>query len=151
MIRFWDSSGIVSLVVRQRHTRAAEALLADGAGIAVWWATPVECSSALARLMRERALDSKGGENASRRLQEISDYWIEIEPSTSLRELAQAMVTRYPIKAADGLQLAAARIFADPAAPPIDFVTFDERLGMAAQREGFRACGASREDVDQIG
>ena len=142
MIRFWDSSGIISLVVRQRHTRAAEGLLADGAGIAVWWATPVECSSALARLARERALDSRGADHASRRLQEISDYWIEIEPSTALRELAQAMVTRYPIKAADGLQLAAARTFSDRAAPPIDFVTFDERLGAVAQQEGFRARGA---------
>jgi predicted nucleic acid-binding protein len=139
--RFWDSSGIVSLVVRQRHTGTAESLLDDGSRIAAWWATPVECGSALARLFRDGHLGAEDIHAASRRLHEISRHWIEIEPNESLREMAQALVRRHPIRAADALQLAAAMSYSERAAAAPEFVTFDQRVGSAAQHEGFRTRG----------
>ncbi len=141
MTRFWDSSGVVSLVVRQRHTDTAESLLSDDSRIAAWWATPVECESALARLFRDGNLGADEMRTASRRLHEISRHWIEIEPHEALRDMAQALVLRHPIRAADALQLAAAMAYSEGAATAPEFVTFDQRLGAAAQQEGFRTRG----------
>lgn len=128
-------------MIRQQRTRMAERLLADGAGIAVWWATPVECASAVARLLRERVLDAAGAHGASSRLHEISRHWIEIEPSASLRRLACALAPRHAIRAADALQLAAARVWSGESTAAAEFVTFDERLRAAAQDEGFTVRG----------
>lgn len=141
MIRFWDSSGVVSLLVRQRHTDVAESLLNDDSRIAAWWATPIECGSALARLLRDGHLGAQEVHAASARLHEIARHWIEIEPSESLREIAQTLVLRHPVRAADALQLAAAMTYAEGAGSAPEFVTFDRRLGSAAQHEGFRTRG----------
>lgn len=141
MTRFWDSSGIVSLLVRQRRTDAAESLLSDDSRIAAWWATPVECGSALARLLRDRHLDAEPVHVASRRLHEISRQWIEIEPTESLRDIAQTLALRHSIRAADALQLAAAMTYSEGLTSAPEFVTFDARLGSAAQHEGFRTRG----------
>jgi len=53
---FWDSSALVPLCVRQGITPRAIALykLYDAV---VWWATPVEIASALARLVRMKQLE----------------------------------------------------------------------------------------------
>lgn len=142
MTRFWDSSGIVLLVVRQRHTRAAETWLSGHTDIVVWWATPVECASALARLMREHRLTPAEANAAARRLRGIAENWVEVEPTEALRDAAKGLVTRHAISAADALQLAAAMAFAGTSARDVDFVTFDGRLGAAARREGFNALGA---------
>lgn len=141
MTRFWDSSGIVSLIVRQRHTESAESLLGDDSRIAAWWATPVECGSAVARLLRDGHLGPDEAHIAGMRLHEISRHWIEIEPNTAVRDIAQALVLRHPIRAADALQLAAAMTYSAGAASAPEFVTFDQRLGSAAQHEGFRTRG----------
>jgi predicted nucleic acid-binding protein len=78
---------------------------------------------------------------ASRRLHEISRRWIEIEPTEALRDIAQTLVLRHAIRAADALQLAAAMTYSEGLASLPEFVTFDARLGAAAQQEGFRTRG----------
>jgi hypothetical protein len=123
--------------VRQRYTGAAESFVADGAAMVVWWGTPVECASALARLARDGHLQSREAGKATRRLREMADRWIEVEPSESLRGLAQTLVSRHSINAADGFQLAAAITFSGADERDVDFVTFDGQLASAARREGF--------------
>jgi hypothetical protein len=54
---FWDASALVSLCVRQGMTPRAIASYKNYDAV-VWWATPVEIASALARLMRMKQLDS---------------------------------------------------------------------------------------------
>jgi predicted nucleic acid-binding protein len=139
--RFWDSSGIVSLIVRERRSGVAKAWVAEPWGIVVWWTTPVECASALARLVRDRKLEPADVPAAALRLKQIADRWVEVEPSADVRETAQALVGRYPIRAADALQLAAARTYSGANASAVEFVTFDTRLGNAAREEGFRVLG----------
>ena len=53
---FWDTSALVPLCVRQGITPQAIALykLHD---LVIWWATPVEIASALARLVRMKQLE----------------------------------------------------------------------------------------------
>lgn len=44
---FWDSSAIVPLLVTEPRSPAIERLLAGDDQPVIWWATPVECPSAL--------------------------------------------------------------------------------------------------------
>lgn len=53
-------------------------------------------------------------------------------------ELAHRLLRVHPLRAADALQLAAATIAAERRPPTLTFVTLDDRLRAAADREGFR-------------
>jgi uncharacterized protein with PIN domain len=53
---FWDSSALVPLLAREASTPAIQALYAEDTEVVVWWATPVECASAVARLERDESL-----------------------------------------------------------------------------------------------
>ena len=69
-------------------------------------------------------------------LEMLRDSWFEIQPGDAVREQALRLLRLHPLRAADALQLAAALEWAG--SPPAgSFVTFDDRLGEAAQREGF--------------
>jgi hypothetical protein len=52
-MRFWDSSAIVPLLVREPASDAITSEYEHEPDMLVWWATPIECVSALARLERE--------------------------------------------------------------------------------------------------
>ena len=56
-LAFWDASALVPLCVGQTTTPRAIALYKSYEAV-IWWATPVEIASALARLMRMKQLDS---------------------------------------------------------------------------------------------
>ena len=76
----------------------------------VWWATPVECVSALQRLVREGGLDASGYADAITRLRELEQHWHEIEPTMQVRQQAERLLRLHPLRAMDALQLAAAII-----------------------------------------
>src|SRR3972149_3377778 len=52
VVRFWDSSALIPLVVAERGTALAERLLRDDPAVVVWTLTRVELLSALARRRR---------------------------------------------------------------------------------------------------
>ncbi len=141
-MRFWDSSAVVSLLVAEPGTRATQTLLREDPGIVVWWATPVECASAIARLEREGALDEEAAATALDRLNRLASAWHEIEATDLLRETAVRCLRVHPLRAADALQLAAAIVAAQGRPSTLEVVTRDERLAGALRREGFRVIGA---------
>lgn len=49
-MRFWDSSAVVPLLVAEDLSAPLQDLYAQDGSAVVWWATPVECVSAVARL-----------------------------------------------------------------------------------------------------
>jgi uncharacterized protein with PIN domain len=53
MVRFWDTSALVPLLVAERETARAERWLREDAGVIVWALTRVEPLSALARRRRQ--------------------------------------------------------------------------------------------------
>ncbi len=53
---FWDTSALVPLCVRQSMTPKAVALYKTHDAV-VWWTTPVEIASALARLVRMKQIN----------------------------------------------------------------------------------------------
>ncbi len=137
-MKFWDSSAIVPLCVEETATDRALALVNEDPEVAIWWATPVECASALARLEREAALTPADAADAFRRLDLLARSWFEIEPHDELREVARRLLRVHPLRAADALQLAAAYLAAERRPPTLEVVTLDERLRHAALKEGFR-------------
>src|SRR6266436_1662785 len=71
---FWDTSALIPLCVRQSITPRAIALHKTH-DAAVWWATPVEIASSLARLMRMKQLDSSDWTKARRFSKRLADSW----------------------------------------------------------------------------
>jgi uncharacterized protein len=142
-VKFWDSSAIVPLLVTEPMTRRVQALARRDPDMLVWWASEVECVSALARLERAAALDPKAVALALERLRGLADGWHEIEASEIVRESAIRFLRVHPLRAADALQLAAGFIAAERRPAALEFVTLDERLAEAARKEGFVLADAS--------
>ena len=103
----------------------------------VWWSTPVEVSSALARAERGRALPPAEVDLARRALEDLMERWNEVLPSEEVRERAQVGLLHHPLRAADALQLGAALAWARGRPRSHGFLSLDERLADAARREGF--------------
>jgi len=137
-LRFWDSSAIVPLLVGERSTAAAMAEVERDPEMIVWWATEVECVSALARLERAADLPGPSMTVAMERLDALTRAWQEIQPVDRIRQTANRLLRVHGLRAADAFQLGAAISAAEDQPASLDFVTLDERLAKAAEREGFK-------------
>lgn len=136
-MKFWDSSAIVPLLVAEPSTREMQSLASRDGVALVWWATPVECASALARLERDGGLDEAGATAAFDRLRQLAGSWHEVEAGDAVRDAAIRFLRVHPLRAADALQLAAAFIAASRDPATLELVTLDDRVAAAARREGF--------------
>lgn len=137
-MRFWDSSALVPLLVREATSSALEALFLDARGVAVWWGTEIECASALARLERMGHVTSAEASDGFAQLQALTEAWHVIDPVESLRVSARRFLRVHDLRAADALQLAAAFLAAEGRPASIELVCLDDRLVGAARREGFQ-------------
>ena len=136
-MRFWDSSALLPLLVAEPASESVARLLSEDPDMLVWWGSPVECTSALARLEQDGALESDAAAEAHGRLRSLIPAWTEIQPTARLRMLAQRALRVHPLRAADSLQLAAALVAVGEDPGTLTFVCLDRRLGVAAEREGF--------------
>lgn len=141
-MRFWDSSALVPLLVEEGATAAMRARAGEDGDLLVWWSTRIECSSALARRAREGRLARRDAARGEERLRHLARAWSEVSPSDAVRTTAQRMLRVHPLRAADALQLAAAVVAAEHEPGSLTFVTLDDRLAEAAEREGFIVLGA---------
>ena len=136
-MKFWDASAIVPLVLTEPTTKAVQTLAENDPTMIVWWATEVECASAIARLERDDALDDAAATQAFYRLRQLAQTWHEVDASDPIREAAVRFLRVHPLRAADALQLAAAFIAAERRPSSLEVVTLDDRLAAAARKEGF--------------
>jgi uncharacterized protein len=136
-VRFWDSSAIVPLLISEPTTAAASGELELDPGMFVWWSTEVECVSAITRAERDRLTDPSQTAQALGAMASLRTAWVEVEQSGPLRSTAIRLTRTHELRAADALQLAAALVAADNEPASLRFVTLDDRLGLAAEREGF--------------
>lgn len=135
---FWDSSALVPLCVHQSVTPHVIALYQNYDAV-VWWATPVEIASALARLARMGVLNASQRTHAQRLSRNLAQVWSVIQPSEALRSNATQLVDRYELRAADALQLAAAVEWCENHPKNHVFLATDQRLQEAAMLHGFDA------------
>lgn len=140
-MKFWDSSAIVPLLVDESTTGAMQTILREDPVMLVWWATDVECVSALARLERQGDLSSAKSATSLSRLDAAVGGWSEIQPGEFLRRSARRLLRVHALRAADAFQLAAAVVAAEGDPTSLELVTLDDRLGDAARREGFPVLG----------
>jgi predicted nucleic acid-binding protein len=136
-VRFWDSSAIVPLLVGEASSRDAAEEFGRDPDMLVWWASEVECVSALARIERDGNIDAPSMAQALHRLTALAQSWRQIEPVSPVRQTAIRLIRVHPLRAADALQLAAALVGSEGQPQSLPFVTLDARLAQAAEREGF--------------
>ena len=136
-MKFWDASAIVPLLMAETSTKAMQAIVGKDQAMLVWWATEVECASAITRLERDGALDDVASAQAFDRLQQLANGWHEVDAGDAVREAAIRFLRVHPLRAADALQLAAAFIAAERRPSTLEVVTLDDRLATAARKEGF--------------
>ena len=140
-MKFWDASAVVPLLVQEPATSAMRGLLREDRELLVWWGTSVECVSALARRQREGNLHRADFTRAEQRLRRLAGAWVEVLPTDPVRSTAERLIRVHPLRAADALQLAAAVIGAEHEPSSLTLITLDDRLGEAAEREGFTVVG----------
>jgi len=136
-LRYWDSSALVALHVRQASTSAVRGLYARDGEVLTWILSDVEIRSALHRLTREGAMTDRQAESA---IAAVDAFWetihvVSLVPPVKTR--AKRLLAVHPIRAADALQLGAALTTAYDDPFSREFVCLDERLSAAARREGF--------------
>jgi uncharacterized protein len=136
-MKFWDSSAVVPLLADEPSRKSMLQILQQDPQVLIWWGTPVEIASALARLEREGSLTADEVSSALSKARQLVDSWHEIVPSDGVRRTAERLLRAHPLRAADSLQLAAALVAADHDASTLEIVCLDTRLTSAARREGF--------------
>jgi predicted nucleic acid-binding protein len=136
-MKFWDSSALVPLLVEEKVSVQVRDLFLSEPGMIAWWGTPVECASAVSRLEREGRLSPQETTEALGRLDAIARHFHRIEPVDAVLETARRLLRVHPLRAADSLQLAAAVLASEGRPSALEFVCLDDRLVIAAQREGF--------------
>ena len=136
-MRFWDSSALVPLLVTQAASPRCDAWLSEDGALVISTLTIVELASAIRRLARERTLTERQARQAEVRSDELvraSHVVIDLE---AIKAQALRLLRLHPLRAADAMQLGAALEWADGRPAGHHLVTFDERLALAALREGF--------------
>jgi predicted nucleic acid-binding protein len=138
MVRFWDSSAIVPLMLAEPATTRVRRWLREDPTVAIWTFTRVEVLSALARRRRAAPAMRRQIATARREFLEAWPRWFEVTHADAVRRLAERLVETHPIRAADALQIGAALVVVENEPESLEFVTLDERQAEAAEREGLR-------------
>lgn len=136
-MRFWDTSAIVPLAIRERFSDEMMRLADEDRAVIVWWSTAVEIEAALRRALRSGRIGDSEYRFAARTLESFQTDRIEVSPGDEVRRLANRLLRVHDLRAADALQLAAALVWCEARPGGEGFVSLDRRLREAAEREGF--------------
>jgi predicted nucleic acid-binding protein len=136
-MKFWDSSAIVPLCVREANTGILKGMLETDEEMVVWWGTRLECLSAMMRRQREGSLAIEGEQKARAVLDILAAGWSEVQPTEILRRRAERLIAVHPLRSADAFQLAGALVWAQDSPQGFEMVCLDRSLREAAYREGF--------------
>jgi len=144
-VRFWDTSSLVPLVVREGMSTTMERLFLDDRELAIWWSARVEFAGALARRRRAGTLSVGEVERASEDLRDLVAGSVEVEPAEEIRDRAIELLFHHELRAADAMQLAAAIFWSGEVPDGSSFVCLDRRLRAASRAEGFTVLPSSGE------
>lgn len=140
-MKFWDSSALVPLLVREGSTPALQSMARSDSDLVVWWGASIECASAIRRREGEGTLTAAKAGRALDDLDVLAAGWAEVVAGDRVRAEAIRAIAVHGLRAGDALQLAAALVWRTDPLDESDLVCLDDRLGMAASREGFRWLG----------
>jgi predicted nucleic acid-binding protein len=134
---FWDSSAIVPLLVAEAQSVVLTQQIGADTEPVIWWATPLECQSAIQRRHREQPFAAAELTASNERLRQFLAHTDAVAPTDEVRRRAARLVAVHPLRAADALQLASALLWCEEQPHGEMFVSLDARLRDAAAREGF--------------
>jgi len=134
---FWDSSALVPILLPEARSDTLTRLLVEDQELVIWWATPLECQSALQRRHREHPLRPDQLAAATERLRQLVHHADTVAPTDELRRRAARLLAFHALRAADALQLAAALVWCEEQPHGEIFVSLDDRLREAALKESF--------------
>jgi predicted nucleic acid-binding protein len=136
-VRFWDSSALVALHVRQDATDSVRELYSRDSDVLAWVFSDVEMRSAVCRLTREGSISPETAQHAHAR---IESFWSSVDLVSvvdAVKARAKRLLGVHDLRAADALQLGAALVAALDEPIGKELVSLDTRLNEAARREGF--------------
>jgi predicted nucleic acid-binding protein len=136
-MRFWDSSAIVPLLVLEKETEQCIRAFRSDKAVMVWTMSKVEVFSALCRRFREGALKEIDFDSAKKRMNDFFDMAFEIISVPKVKDRALRLLQVHPLRAADAMQLASVLVATQEDTSIVPIMSFDDRLTMAARREGF--------------
>ena len=134
---FWDSSAVLPLVLDEPATPVIDEIRRVHGVPVVWWATLIECHSALARRVRTGEMTAGQKQDSERLLRTLAEAWSEVQATAPLRERACRLLAVHDLRAADAMQLAAALAWSGERPDGRVFVCLDSRLRESAAKEGF--------------
>ena len=140
MIFFFDTSALVKRYLHEKGSvRVRRLLQTGGATFYQTFITPLEMTSAFYRQHRENhiSIEDLSLLLRSYAVHSHSEYLL-VPYAETLTDLAAALVSRYPLRALDAIQLASAlelRGALPPVAPSLIFVSADDRLVRTARQE----------------
>jgi predicted nucleic acid-binding protein len=137
MVRFWDTSAIVPLVLEEPSSSACRRTFRVDPRVAVWYFTRVELSSAVRRRARAREITSAEESLALDRVERLSTRWTYVAEFGLVRDRAERLLGIHTLRTADALQLAAALVLVGDRPRHRQFVVNDGPLADAATAEGF--------------
>lgn len=135
-MRYWDASALVPLIVDEPGTTEVRAWLGQDSSIITWAWTRVEIVSAIERRAREGELSRSQRRETLSRFEGLFGAWDEVTDVLAVRTLALGLLARHPLRAADAAQLGAALLATEGRPETLEFVCLDERLALAAEKEG---------------
>jgi predicted nucleic acid-binding protein len=131
------------LVVHEPTSRTVQEEYAADPALVVWCLTPVEVWSGVYRKRREGVLGTPMIREARQRLDRLALDWLEIDDVRAVATRARRLLETHALRAADALQLAAALVSVRDQPGGVSFVTLDQRLADAAEKEGFEVVGVT--------
>jgi uncharacterized protein len=138
---FWDSSSVVPIVVHQKASLRAKQLT-ETFRIVVSWLAPVEVRGGITRLKRMGQITPNEQVQALVLLDQLRSDWREITVTAATRDKAEDFVERFPLRAADAVQLASAWTWCQGHPRGRPFISGDIPLLETARQLGFDAIQA---------
>lgn len=135
MITYFDASALAKRYVEEEQSSEVVSWLEESTP-AICRISEVEIASALARRCREGLISAVDRDRALAALDGDLEAVHVVELASEVLRAARAALLRHPLSAADAIQLAAALTLRDRLGSPIAFLTFDDRLAAASEREG---------------
>jgi predicted nucleic acid-binding protein len=140
-LRYWDASALLPLIVDEPGTALVRGWLEEDGEACTWGWTQVELASAIERRAREGQLTLPMRQTLLREVALLASHLHEVTDLLAVRKRALPLLARYPLRAADAAQLAAALVVAESDPASLVFVCLDRRLADAASREGMPVLG----------
>ena len=136
-MRFWETSALLPLIFEQDATADLRAVASDDDSMVIWWGSKVEAVSAVCRLVRAGQIEEPSAPRLLKEIGGLAEAAYEVQPTEEVRAAACRLLRVHELRAADALQLAAALVWADHRPTGLGLVALDQKLRLAAEREGF--------------